>query len=545
MRTCNNTGYGWIFIILCVLLPGCDGQPKPAARQAAEKRDATHSGGIYRLPLTHNPASLDPAFVHHNYGNIVVHQLFDGLIRFDPYLGPHPALAETWRIEENGLVYIFTLRKNIRFHNGRPITVADVVFSLSRLLRVRPAPAILPHLLRIKGAAAYRDYQVDHVSGLQPAGDQTLRVVLEEPHVPFLTALGMYQAMIVPQKETASDPGAFGKNPIGSGPFRFVSWDPDQSIRLERFKNYYGGDSLLDEIHFRIYSTRQDQRLLEDFSHGQLEEMPVFSDEVKAALAGHKALQWFHRPSLSLFFYGINCQKPPLNDPDLRRILSASIDRRQMVDEVFKGRFETAQTILPPGMPGYKPPDQPLEDLLRQAIRHDGYRPAGKWASMPAIEIVSAYDTPRVRAEMELVRSSWQKLGIRLTTRYISDWGEFNDYIRSDAVQLYRYSWFADMPDTDSMLYPLFASDATDNYMRFHDTTIDRLLITARGTLDPVKRTGIYRRAEELILKAAPLIPLFHLSIDIVYQATVRGAQPNALGAHTMSLHKVWLDRPQ
>jgi ABC-type transport system substrate-binding protein len=479
--------------------------------------------------------------VHHNYGIAVVHQLFDGLVRFDPYLAPQPALAETWRIEANGLIYLFTLRKNARFHNGRAVTAEDVVFSLSRLLRIDPPSAITPHLLRIEGATAYRDHRANHVAGIQSMGDNILRIRLTEPHAPFLTALGMYQAMIVPRAAATADPEAFGRNPIGSGPFRFVSWEPNRSIRLERFPDYYGGKSLLDEILYRIYATEPHQRVLDEFSRGQLDEMPVFSNEVKVALAGRDDLQWFHRPSLRLFFYGINCRNPALKDSRLRRILSASIDRRQLVDAVFNGQFETANTILPPGMPGYQPPDRSLEEQLREAIAWQ----ADPDASSPLIEIVSAYETPRVRAEMELVRAGWQKQGIRLKTKYIPDWKAFNDYIRSNAVQVYRYGWSADMPDPDSILYPLFASDSADNHMRFHNVDVDRLLTAARGTIDPVRRTELYRQAERLILEFAPLIPLFHLSVDRVYHAQVRDAQPSALGAHTMSLHKVWLDRSQ
>ncbi len=546
MRERNHNGFRLAIIILCgcVLIWACDDQPKEAARNESETHAQPKTGGTYRLPLTQNPASLDPAFVHHNYGIAVVHQLFDGLVRFGPYLTPRPALAGTWRVEENGLVYIFTLRDNIRFHNGQAVTVEDVIFSLSRLLRVNPPPAIVPHLLRIKGAAAYQNHRADRVVGLHALGQNILRVRLDEPHVPFLTALGMYQAMIVPQSAVIADPDAFGHQPIGSGPFRFVSWEADKSIRLERFEHYYDGKSLLDEIYYRIYPKQQSQRLLDDFSQGKLEEIPVFNDKVKAALAEETDLQWFHRPSLSLFFYGINCQNPPLNDPQLRRILSSSVNRQELVESVFNGRFETAQTILPPGMPGYQPPERPLKEQLREA-NPQPYQQTDITASSPTIEIVSAYETPLVRAEMELVRASWQKQGIRLKTKYIPDWEAFNDYIRSDKVQVYRYVWFADMPDPDSILHPLFASDSADNYMRFHNSELDDLLNTARGTIDPVRRSELYRQAEKLILKFAPLIPLFHLNDDRVYHAAVKNAQPSALGAHTMSLHKVWLDRSQ
>ena len=108
-------------------------------------------------------------------------------------------------------------------------------------------------------------------------------------------------------------------------------------------------------------------------------------------------------------------------------------------------------------------------------------------------------------------------------------------------MQIYRAAWFADMPDPDSFLQPLFASDSPVNYMRFHDEAVDKQLDAARGSIDPVKRAEMYRQIEETILASTPIIPLFYLSVDRVYQPSVRGIQVSALGAHTMPLHRIWL----
>jgi ABC-type oligopeptide transport system substrate-binding subunit len=100
------------------------------------------------------------------------------------------------------------------------------------------------------------------------------------------------------------------------------------------------------------------------------------------------------------------------------------------------------------------------------------------------------------------------------------------------------------MPDPDSFLYPLFASDSPVNFMHYKSKDVDQMLLTARRIVDPVERAEMYRRIEALVLKSSPLIPLFYLSIDRVYQPTVQGIQVSALGAHTMSYHRVWLKAP-
>jgi ABC-type transport system substrate-binding protein len=342
------------FSLNFIFLSSCTNQNKEESAQTIVSETESVRGGVYRIPLRSNPATIDPAYVQDNYGEAIIHQIFDGLVRFDPYLSVLPALAETWQVKENGKAYRFILRENARFHNLEPVTSGDVIFSITRLLRARPAPAVLPHLLKIVGAKEYREGILETVPGLEIETNKIFTVRLNESHVPFLTALGMYQAAIVPKKEVIRLGADFGKHPVGSGPFMFVSWEGEKMIRLKRFNDYYPGPAFLDEIHYKIYPGGQDPMVLNDFQNGRLEEMAVYGD-VKKKLAGVKGLQWVHRPSLSLFFYGMNLAHPNLANPDLRAALSIAIDRHQFVNQIYKGQFEIARTILPPGMPGYTP----------------------------------------------------------------------------------------------------------------------------------------------------------------------------------------------
>ncbi len=530
---------GVIFLGL-VLFPG---YAKQEVKKEGQSLDPLRYGGTYRIPLMNNPTTLDPAYVQDRYGVTVVQQIFDGLVRFDPYLMVLPALAETWQVEEKGKVYRFVLRENVRFHNGRPVTVEDVFFSISRLIRVDPPSAILPHLLIIKGAQEYRNHKIDRIEGLESINDRVFLVRLKEPHVPFLTALGMYQAKIIPKEEVTKPGNQFGQNPVGSGPFRFVSWESNKLIKLERFSDYYAGSSFLDEIYYIIYPGGNINKVLDDFLKGELEEMPVYGN-IRQELSAQKELQWFHRPSLSLFFYGMNCNHPFLKNPELRKALSLAIDRHKLVAQVYKGQFEIARTILPPGMPGYYPQKQVLVDDVSLARDHLKRALGEKANSIPALEIVSAIQSPFAKAELNFVQERWKQLGIPVKIKFITDWAQFKEYLKSESVQIYRYAWFADMPDPDSFLYSLFASDSPANFMRYQNKDVDQMLLTARGIIDPVERAEMYQRIEKIVLKSSPLIPLFYLSVDRVYQSTVKGVQPSALGAHTMQLHRVWLKAP-
>jgi len=533
-------------VILCflggLLLAGCGDRTENEQSTTGAQAPLPQivRGGIYRVPLLNNPATLDPAYVRDEYGTTLVQQLFDGLVRFDPYLLILPALAETWQVEEAGQVYQFVLREDARFHNGSKVTATDVVFSLSRLLRVEPSPAILPHLLRIVGAKAYRDQTSETVAGLQIVDERTVRIRLAEPHAPFLTALGMYQAKVVPKAEVDRLGEKFGQQPVGSGPFQFGSWDTGRQIRLKRFPGYFADPAYLDEIAYAIYPGDERDAILSDFQDGRLEEMPVFGG-ARQALSLEEKIQRFHRPSLSLLFYGIRGSRPPLNDPGFRRALSLAIDRQQLVTQVYKGQFEPAWRVLPPGMPGFSPessaqtddPAATREDLLSSV--------KAKAATLPPLEIVSASQSAFAQAELSFIREAWAELGLAVNIKYIPDWPEFEAYLQSDSVQIYRYAWFADIPDPDSFLYSLFSSESPVNFMRFQSRDIDQKLLRARGISDPVERTGMYREIEDRIMESSPLLPLFYLSVDRMYRSHVQGARPSALGSAYMPLHRVWL----
>lgn len=529
-----------VFSLSLILLPGCTNQEEETKPIVTEP--VPIQGGIYRMPLPNNPATLDPAYVQDNYGEAIIHQVFDGLVRFDPYLSVLPALAETWQVKQGGREYRFILRENARFHNLEPVTSGDVIFSIKRLLRTTPAPAVLPHLLKIKGAKEYRDNLLETVPGLRIENDRIFTIHLYEPHIPFLTALGMYQAAIVPQKEVTRLGNDFAKNPVGTGPFKFVSWDWNQSIRLKKFKDYFAGPAYLDEVHYKIYPKGQALKELSDFQQGYIEEMAVYGD-IKEKLSGTKGLQWFHRPSLSLFFYGMNLTHPNLADPDLRRALSIAIDRHRFVNQVYKGQFEIARTILPPGMPGYTPLNRMENNNPELARQHLKQALAKKTKNLPELEIVSAFNTPRVEQEMAMIKEFWSGLGIKVRVKYITDWDKFEAYLRSDAVQLYRYAWSADMPDPDSFLYSLFASESPTNFMKFKNETVDQMLLTARGVVNPVERAKMYQKIEACVMASSPLIPLFYMSVDRVYQPYVKSVTVSALGAHAMPLNRIWLDK--
>jgi ABC-type transport system substrate-binding protein len=529
-------------ILVSLFLSQCSDQRQADRSKRRQPAEIAVSGGIYHTPLLNNPKTLDPAFAEDLYSQTLVQQLFDGLVRFSPDLLIVPALAENWQIEGNGRLYQFHLRDNTRFHTGAPVSTQDVVFSLCRLVRTEPPSSILPHLLKIHGAREYRSGERDQLDGVSVIDDRVLRIRLEEPYAPFLAALAMFQAKIVPRDDVLEKGAQFGRKPVGSGAFRFLSWDDGKTIRLKRFAEYYSGPAYLDEVEYFIYPGGEIDQVLADFEQGKLQDMSVYG-KVRQSLLKMNDIQWFHRPSLSLLFYGLNCQHPALNHPDVRKALSLAIDRNKLIAAAYDGQFEAARSILPPGILGYSPENLRVVYDLGRAQKYLEGALGQRIAMMPTLEVASAVQSPVAKAELEFIGTCWSQLGITLVPKFIPNWTEFERHVKSDTLQAYRYAWFADIPDPDSILQPLFGSDSNNNHTHYRNDTVDQMLRSASATIQPAERALMYQKIENLVLEALPLVPLVHLSIDHVYQANVRGVQLNALGDHALSLHRVWLEK--
>jgi ABC-type oligopeptide transport system substrate-binding subunit len=230
-----------------------------------------------------------------------------------------------------------------------------------------------------------------------------------------------------------------------------------------------------------------------------------------------------------------------LENASFRKALSLAIDRNELVDQAYDGQFEPARSILPPGMPAHKNFEELLSHDMKAARKHMNEILKNVRGPSRRIEIVSTSQSAFARKELDYIRSRWEQLDLQVDIKFIPDWVKFKEYIQSDAVQIYRYVWIADIPDPDNFLFPLFASDSPANFTEFRSDQIDEMLVEARGILDPVHRAAMYQQIEKRILEACPIIPLFYLSIDRIYQPEVQGVKISALGADTMPLNRVWL----
>jgi ABC-type oligopeptide transport system substrate-binding subunit len=182
---------------------------------------APAGGGVLRI-MAQAVDSLDPIHSRNYWESAIVLQLFDGLVRLDEHLAVAPAIAKDWRISFDGTTYTFRLRRDVRFHHGRPVTAQDFVYSLNRLIDPRWKAVDSAYYTRIAGTAAFRSGKSDSVRGLRAVDSHTLQIALEQPYAPFLQVLALPSASVVPREAVESRERRFGQSPLGTGAFTFM-----------------------------------------------------------------------------------------------------------------------------------------------------------------------------------------------------------------------------------------------------------------------------------------------------------------------------------
>ena len=514
------------------------------AQQRTGGSSEAGEGGVYRRPLGNDPTTLDPASIRDTYSLSVVQQIFDGLVRFDQTLNVTPALAQFWRASRDGLIWTFTLRKGVKFHNSREVTADDVVYSFTRILDPKTKSGAADLFLGIQGATAFRQGKAPAVSGLVAIDRYTVQVTLIEATVPFVSILGVGQAKIVPKDLTEQSGPRFGSQPIGTGPFKFVRWEPGSEIVLTANADYFDGAPRLSRLVFRLFPGEQLESVVREFQAGGLEDSPVPSKDYRQILASHR-YQYVRRPMFNLRHYGFNTAMKPLDDRRVRQALILAIDRESIVEDDFLGRFSLARGILPPGTMGYNPkvmgyPFDPVK--ARELLIQAGY-PGGR--GLPPLSFWAGVRSEGILREHDRIRRNLGAIGVSVEFHYLTDWPTFSRQMEERKLPIFLHGWNADVPDPDNFLFKLFYSKSPRNYMSYSNPAVDRLLLQARAEQDPTRRVDLYRRAEEQILEDAPIIPIWHQTYERFFQPYVKNVEVSGLGDSYIAFRKVWLERPQ
>jgi peptide/nickel transport system substrate-binding protein/oligopeptide transport system substrate-binding protein len=476
--------------------------------------------GYLHLRLNTNPTTLDPALIVDVTGGSIAAKIFNGLVRFNEDLDIIPDVAESWTISPDGRSYTFRLRKDITFSMGREVTAHDVRYSFERVLKPSTKSAITWVLDRIEGAGDIMAGKTEHASGIRVVDDHTLVIRLEKPFSPFLSLLGMTTAYIVPREVVERLGQDFGSHPVGSGPYILQEWKHGQNITLVSRPDYWGGKPRMNGILYRVIP--EDLTAVVEFETGRLDVLQITAAEYQRFTTDPT---WRNRvvgrPGLNCFYLGLNCSRPPFDDARVRRAANMAIDRKRILDTIYEKRGILAAGPVPPtlwrfdsvpdGSEGY--PYDP--EMARQLIRTAGQEGARITIYLSA--------EPEVLDIVEVIQYYLKQAGLIAEIVQL-DWSAFKEAVNLGNADAFWLSWWADYPDPENFLYPLFHSanaGPPGNRTWYRNPEFDRLIETAQRTGNRTKRYRLYREAEELIKQDAPWVFMWHRSDFFVVQPRV------------------------
>jgi oligopeptide transport system substrate-binding protein len=553
-------------LAICLLgsaMAGCRPHDRQEPGQVVTPITPEKYGGVYRYPLRYDPVGLDPSHITDDVSQSVAVHIFNGLVKFDEHLNVIPDLATEWESSEEGLTWTFYLRKDAYFHDGntvfpegeaRLVTAHDFQYSIERLLD----PAVKSErdwiFKELKGADDFISGRAKHVAGIKVIDDYTLKLELEEPYAPFLSMLAMVNAAVVPHEAIAQLGNDFKKHPIGTGPFKFVEWDHDVQIVLQKNEDYFEtGYPFLDQVIFRIIP--EPENLLIEYETGNLEETEIPGMEwtrvVNDSVLSKECLT---KPWLGTQYIGLNNQRWPFTDKLVRQAFNCAIDRQYINDAIFSGRYLLAKGVLPPDIPGYNEEltgyqfnQERARQLLSEAgfVDSDGDGIREKAGRKLEVEYLIVAGNTTVQRVAEVVASQLQEVGVRVNIKAM-DAGPFLDAMEAGRTQMFRLGWLPDYPDPDSFLYVLFHSrnaGPAGNVSFYRNEEVDRLLDQAQKTVDGRERAGLYRQAEAILVEDAPWVFMFHYTQNILLKPYVQGRMINTMGRSVTPLTYVWLDK--
>jgi peptide/nickel transport system substrate-binding protein len=517
-------------VILLALFLGACGPEAPTPVETGGTNGGSETpvkGGQIVFGMTGDPVIFNPILSTDVPSGNINSRVYSSLVRANENMEPIGDLAKEWSVSEDGLVWTFKLRDDVYWHDGTKFTSADVKYTYEAIKH--------PDYLGIRAT----DFKP--ITKVEAPDDYTIELHLDEPYAPILSKLviGIIPKHIFEEYEIGKMKECpANMEPIGTGPWKFVTWEKGQYIMLEANENYYGEGPYIEKIIWKFYG--DNQVMLAALENGDIDYMGAIPPDDVARI--QEALSETHdiRPVTQngYTYIGLKQTDPILKDKFVRQALMYGTNRQQIVDHVLMGYGEIMNANIPrlswayagDELNPYEYNPEKAKELLDQAgwkVGADGIRE--KDGMKMDVKLLTSTGNKVLEAALLIVQQNWKDLGVNVEVEYI-EWAVLcEQYLDVAKFQSYALGWSLGI---DPDFYLFFHSDAAVNEqgqlvgfndVEFKNERLDELLELGRTEMDQEERKRIYIEAQKIVNEELPYVFLYASSSPAAMHKKVQG----------------------
>ncbi len=469
--------------------------------------------------------TLDPALAEDIHSFNILIDAYEGLVAEDASGKIIPGVAKSWEVSDDGLVYTFDLRRDARWSNGDKVVANDFVRAF-RHLADSDTPSfyasLFNNIVNLRDALG-GDKPSDSIA-VQAISETTLRITLAAPTHHFIELLALPTSL--PRHES-------GNHLISNGAYQFANEENIGAIELQKNPYYWDTDAVHFEI-VRYLPIVDDMAEFNMFRAGEIDVTHSIPDAMVRKVTAANAAEVQIAPSLAFYYYAFDLTEPPFDNEDLRQSLSLAVDRQVIADLLGRGDAP-AYSVVPPGVANYSGSSygwSSLPETERIALARRFFDAAGYSDGKP-LEITLLYDAGGIHEKVALAVSSMWKQHLGVKTRLEKrEWQYFLDSREQRGDwDIMRFSWFGDY-NAPSTFLEIFTSDSVQNLPKYSSTSYDAMLQAASISPEKDKASALLRSAEETLLGAYPVIPVYFFVSKHMVDASIDGFETNVVDRH-------------
>jgi peptide/nickel transport system substrate-binding protein len=523
-RALMRLGGGGVLLTLPSLLAACGGDDDEA-QQTTTPEGSIKKGGRFSMARNEEPLSLDPIVPSDNGSIWVIYQMFDQLTTVNAdSSGVSPSIAESWEISDDGTVYTFAIRQGVMFHDGSPMTIDDVVFSLERVFDP-------------KGSGYSFLFGV--VDGVKAVDEATVQISLKEPFTPLLDNLNVFPASIVPKALVEPDPEAFAQNPIGTGPFKLKEFAKGRHVQLLKSENYWKEDRPhLDEV-FIPYVTDDNTRILK-LQGGEVDAAVAIPYAQIDQLNAQDDIDVKIEPLFRFDGMWLNHAKSPLDDVKVRQALNYATDKESMLKSIYFDKVEIANHMMPKmkywreDVAPYEYDPEQAKSLMAQSKAADGF-------TLPIVIPTGDVITQQIA---QILKESYAAIGVDVQITNLDIGTAYTNFSGFNYTAGANWYITSDVPAPDELAAIQFdysAESGTKSFFTNYNSEKATQLVKEAGRSDDAAREQLFGELQQLVMDDAVLVALFFTPARTALHTYVRDFK--TVKTAWWRLEDVWLDK--